>query len=52
MNGVWNGLDQRRGVGIESEGRYADDSAVLDDGAESAPMGMVGDEIAAHGSFP
>ena len=48
MHRVRDRLDQRRGVGIELERDGADDLAVLDDGVERAPMGVVWNKLAIH----
>ena len=41
-------LDQRRGIGVEIEWNSANDLAALDDGIESAPVGVVWDKLAVH----
>jgi hypothetical protein len=48
MHRVRDRLDQRRGVGIKVERDRADHVAVLYDGVESAPMGVVWNKLAIH----
>src|SRR5436190_11258839 len=48
MNPIRDRLDQRRWVGIEVERDGTDHLAVLDDGVERAPMGVVWNKLAIH----
>jgi hypothetical protein len=48
MHRIQDRLDQRRGVGVEVERDGADHLAVLYDGVECAPMGVVWNKLAIH----